>query len=108
MTWQKEISLQMSGHRDIKDLTAEVARILWELAQSKSHREIFNVCGEGLISPREIAVLAGKKLDLSLLPPETTPRVVDVNIGKLKKFTPVQPSAEVVARFVRESTAAAR
>ena len=28
MTWQKEISLQMSGHRDIKDLTAEVARIV--------------------------------------------------------------------------------
>ena len=88
--------------------TAEVARILWELAQSKSRREIFNVCGDGLVSPREIAGMAGKKLDLSLLPPDAAPRVVDVNIGKLKKLTPVQPSVEVVARFVREATAAAR
>jgi secondary thiamine-phosphate synthase enzyme len=28
VTWQKEISVQMSGHRDIKDLTAEVTRIV--------------------------------------------------------------------------------
>jgi secondary thiamine-phosphate synthase enzyme len=28
MTWQKEISLQTSGHRDIKDLTGEVTRLV--------------------------------------------------------------------------------
>lgn len=28
MTWQKEISLQTSGHRDIRDITAEVARLV--------------------------------------------------------------------------------
>ncbi|MGA2639989.1 MAG: secondary thiamine-phosphate synthase enzyme YjbQ [Spirochaetia bacterium] len=28
MTWQKEISLQTSGHRDIKDLTSEVSRLV--------------------------------------------------------------------------------
>lgn len=88
--------------------TAEVARILWELVQSPTRKEIFNVCGDGLISPREIAALAGKNLDLSLLAASTAPRTVDVNIGKLKQFTRVQPSAEVVAQFVRELTVAAR
>ena len=28
MTWQKEISLQTSGHRDIRDLTSEVSRLV--------------------------------------------------------------------------------
>jgi secondary thiamine-phosphate synthase enzyme len=28
MTWQGELSLQTSGHRDIQDLTAEVARLV--------------------------------------------------------------------------------
>jgi secondary thiamine-phosphate synthase enzyme len=28
VTWQKEISLQTSGHRDIRDITAEVARLV--------------------------------------------------------------------------------
>ena len=30
MTWQKEISLSTSGHRDIHDLTGEVARLVGE------------------------------------------------------------------------------
>jgi len=88
--------------------TAEVARILWELAQSPTRREIFNVCGDGLVSPREIATLAGKNLDLSQLPSGTTPRIVDINIGKLKKFTKVETTAEVVARFVGETIGTAR
>jgi secondary thiamine-phosphate synthase enzyme len=28
VTWQKEISLQTSGHRDIKDLTSELSRLV--------------------------------------------------------------------------------
>ena len=88
--------------------TAEVARILWQLVQSQSRKEIFNVCGDGLISPREIAALAGKNLDLSQLPAGAAPRIVDVNIGKLKKITKVQTSAEVVARFVDEAIGTSR
>jgi nucleoside-diphosphate-sugar epimerase len=87
--------------------TAEVARILWDLVHSKLRKEIFNVCGDGLISPREISVLAGKALDLTLLPRDAAPRIVDVNIDKLKKFARVPHTAETVAKFVREPKPAA-
>jgi nucleoside-diphosphate-sugar epimerase len=86
--------------------TAEVARILWELVQSPARKEIYNVCGDGLISPREIAALAGKPMDLSLLPANAAPRIVDINIQKLKKFTRVETSANAMARFLRETKAA--
>ena len=82
--------------------TAEVARILWELIQSKSRKEIFNVCGDGLISPREIARLAGKQLNLELLPPDSTPRVVNVNVEKIKKMTRVPSTSETITTFIRE------
>ena len=86
--------------------TAEVARILWQLAQSPKHKEIYNVCGDGLVSPREIAVLAGKPMDLSALPASAAPRILDINIQKLKQFTRVEASAEAMARFLKEAQAA--
>jgi len=82
--------------------TGDVARILWELVQSQWRKETFNLCGDGLISPREIGALAGRPLDLTLLPAESVPRIVDVNIGKISKFARVPPTAETVAKFVRE------
>lgn len=87
--------------------TSEVARILWELVHSGQRNQIFNVCGDGLVSPRQIAAFCNKHLDLSLLPEGATARVVDVNIEKLKRFTRVQASAEVVERFAREFKAEA-
>ena len=87
--------------------TTEVARILWQLAQTNIRGQIFNVCGDGLISPRAIAALSGKEPDLSLLPPNAAPRIVDVNIEKLKGFTSVQKTAEVMARFVKQYSPAA-
>jgi hypothetical protein len=87
--------------------TTEVARILWQLAQTNIRGQIFNVCGDGLISPRAIAALSGKEPDLSLLPPNAAPRIVNVNIEKLKGFTSVQKTAEVMARFVKQYSPAA-
>jgi dTDP-4-dehydrorhamnose reductase len=87
--------------------TTEVARILWQLAQTNIRGQIFNVCGDGLISPRAIAALSGKEPDLSLLPPNAAPRIVDVNIEKLKGITSVQKTAEVMARFVKQYSPAA-
>jgi nucleoside-diphosphate-sugar epimerase len=83
--------------------TGEVARILWELLLAKTRQQVFNVCGEGLISPREIAALAGQALDLTLLPPGQVPRIVDVNVAKLRKFTPIPRTEETIARFVSET-----
>jgi nucleoside-diphosphate-sugar epimerase len=82
--------------------TGDVARILWDLARSKLRKEIFNLCGDGLISPREIAAFAGKSLDLTLLPAESAPRIVDVNIGKISKIVRIPHTTETVAKFARE------
>lgn len=63
--------------------TDDMARMAWRLVAAGRQGEVFNLCGRGLISPREIAVLAGRALDLSRLPEDTRPRVVDVSVAKL-------------------------
>jgi nucleoside-diphosphate-sugar epimerase len=83
--------------------TSEVARVLWELAQKKVTGEIYNVCGTGLISPNQIAQFAGKQLDLSLLPADAKPRIVDVNNDKIRKFTTIGNTVDAVKQFISEA-----
>ncbi len=80
--------------------TAFVAQAVWELITRGIRGEIFNLCGDGLISPREIAALAGKPLDVSSLPPDAVPRIVDANLEKLKKSLPVPPTVDTVRAFL--------
>jgi nucleoside-diphosphate-sugar epimerase len=82
--------------------TQFVASAVWELFSAGVCQEVFNVCGRGLISPREIATLAGKPLDQSLLPAGARPRIVRINIGKLEKRMPVAETADTVRRFVAD------
>lgn len=77
-----------------------VAKAVWQLAESAYAGEVFNVCGSGLISPREIADFAGRPLDLSQLPPEAKPRIVNINNDKLKRLMPVPETADTVKRFL--------
>lgn len=62
--------------------------------------QVFNVCGRGLVSPRQIAGLAGRKLDLSRLGPDARPRVVNVNIGKVSRRFEMPLSLDSVRAFV--------
>ena len=80
--------------------THDVARIAWQLAASGVRSEVFNVCGRGLISPREIAVLAGRSLDLSRLRATARPRVVNASIEKLAKLTSVPDTTAAVTRYL--------
>jgi nucleoside-diphosphate-sugar epimerase len=80
--------------------TADVARIGWELARREIRHEFVNVCGDGLVSPREIAAMAGRSLDLSLLGAEAAPRVVDASVEKLRRLLPVPTSRQTLARFL--------
>jgi len=52
---------------------------VWSLVEARREHEIVNVCGEGLISPREISRLAKKDLDTSLVASDAVPRIVDVS-----------------------------
>lgn len=81
-------------------LTDEVARMAWQLFESGAAGEIFNLCGDSLISMREIARLAGRELNLSALPPDATPRILEASSEKIRGRFPIQKTAEAVAKFL--------
>jgi nucleoside-diphosphate-sugar epimerase len=87
--------------------TDVVAGIVWNLFESGSNGEIYNLAGEGLISPREIGKLAGKDLDLMSLPSNSVPRVVNVNIEKVRGRFPIPDTGKAVLDFIQAYKAAA-
>jgi nucleoside-diphosphate-sugar epimerase len=87
--------------------TDDVAATAWELIQRGLSAQIFNLAGDGLISPREIAALANREMNLSLLPPNASPRIVNATIDKAKQLIAVPTTRTCVERFLRESGAIA-
>ena len=83
--------------------TDDAARIAWDLVQSNATGEIFNVCGDGLISPREISLLAGRSLNLTLLDAEANPRIVDVNVAKIKSRTSPPATRQTIETYVSQA-----
>jgi nucleoside-diphosphate-sugar epimerase len=81
--------------------TDEVARTAWQLIERGVTGEVFNVCGDGLISMREIARLAGKELNLSAQTPAMTPRVVEASNEKIRRLLPVPRTTDALAEFFR-------
>ncbi|HVM49301.1 MAG TPA: NAD(P)-dependent oxidoreductase [Candidatus Acidoferrum sp.] len=77
-----------------------VAETVWRLVEAGEANQVFNVCGRGLVSPRQVAELAGRKLDLSLVPSDARPRIMDVNIGKISRRAEVPLSLDTVRAFV--------
>src|SRR5256885_5851733 len=80
----------------------DVARIVWGLVETGQGGDVFNVCGDGLISPRRIAELASRSLNLSLLSSDAAPRVVNANIEKIRRLAAVPHSEDAVRGFLRE------
>jgi nucleoside-diphosphate-sugar epimerase len=85
--------------------TKDVARIGWLLVSGGCRKEVFNVCGEGLISPREVARLAGRELDLVRAAPNDAPRIVDINLEKLRRHVTVPSTLDALRSFLRERPA---
>src|SRR5262249_13960111 len=81
--------------------TDDVARLVWDLIERGQTGERYNVCGDGLITPREIAKLAGRKLDLTRLSPPTEPRVVNISLDKIKRRVALSKTCETIQEFVR-------
>lgn len=82
--------------------TADVASCVWALACAVPAGDVVNVCGRGLISPREIANLAGRSIDVSRLDADVTPRIVHVNIEKLQRVAVVPETSATLRRFLAE------
>lgn len=84
--------------------TDDVARVAWNLIEKKVAGEIYNVCGDGLIPMREIARLAGRELNLSALPPDATPRIVEASNEKIRKLFSIPKTADSIREFVGRKT----
>jgi nucleoside-diphosphate-sugar epimerase len=81
--------------------TDEVARIVWNLFEKGAQGEIFNLCGAGLISPREVAEIAGRVLVQSEESKNSAPRIVNVSIEKIKSLVELPETRESVTEFVK-------
>jgi nucleoside-diphosphate-sugar epimerase len=80
--------------------TDDAPRIAWDLAQAGLSGEIFNGGGDGLIPLDEIARLAQRPLNLTQLPPDLPPRVVNVSVAKIKGFTRLPATRPTIEAFV--------
>ncbi len=81
--------------------TDRVAEIVWLLVEKGWTEEVVNVCGRGLISPRQVAMLAKRQLDLSLLPSDAQPRIVDINIDKISALVDLPDTQKTIEEFIK-------
>ena len=85
--------------------TDDVARIAWELIGRGAAAEIYNLCGDGVITMRDIARLAARELDLSALPADAAPRIVEADNAKIKKLFAIPKTSETIQAFLRSPLA---
>jgi len=95
----KQLPLRIHPNSQYQFLhTDDVAEIVWGLILSLPAGEIVNVCGRGLISPYQIAEIAGSDLDLSQV--SGPPRIVDISIEKLSQLTNIPSTFDTISRFL--------
>lgn len=82
-------------------LTDDVARLSWMFMIEGNTGKIFNICGDGLISPKEIAHLAKKEMNLSMLEPHIRPRIVNINIQKCSQLIPLPKTRKSITAFLQ-------
>jgi len=80
--------------------TDDAASISWSLVEEEQSGETYNVCGEGAVTPLQIAALAARKLDFSMLAPGATPRIVDINVDKIASVRKIALTTDTVRSFV--------
>jgi nucleoside-diphosphate-sugar epimerase len=80
--------------------TDDAARLTWRLVEQGLTHDVYNVCGRGLISPRRIAELADRRLDLSALSSGSRPRIVNVSTARLERLADVPDTHETIERFL--------
>jgi nucleoside-diphosphate-sugar epimerase len=85
--------------------TDDAARLTWALVERETVGQIFNVCGTGLISMRDIADVAGKEMDLSQLPTDAVPRIVEVDNSKLGRLFEIPNTTETIRCFLKKRPA---
>jgi nucleoside-diphosphate-sugar epimerase len=78
--------------------TDEVVKIVTELLHRDRANEIFNVCGEGMVSIRQIMEWTGRS---NTVPDKTTkPLHYEINNRRLASFWKIPSSAETAKEFI--------
>lgn len=80
--------------------TDEAAAICLSLLKAGERGRVFNVCGDGLISPREIADLSGRTMNLAELKADAVPRVVEADTESLRSRGLARESVHAVRAFL--------
>ena len=80
--------------------TDDVADVSWQLVGSGVRNTIFNVCGDGLISPRQIADLLGRPVVVHPEAEQAGPRIVDVAIERISRVRRMPPTRSTIERFL--------
>lgn len=81
--------------------TDAVAQVVWRLIEAGRTNRVINVCGAGLISPREISELAGKPLVVAPEALVAEPRIVHINTRLVETIAPPPETRTTVADFIR-------
>jgi nucleoside-diphosphate-sugar epimerase len=82
--------------------TDDAAEITWQLVGHGVRDTVWNVCGDGLISPREIADIIGRRITVHPEAEHAAPRIVDVNIERISRIRPIPATRSTIERFLLE------
>ncbi len=76
--------------------TDDVARTVFKLIDSGLRREIFNICGKGLVKLQKLLDTYNLKVN-----PNSPLVKYNINIEKIQKITPMPDSMETVMNFIK-------
>jgi nucleoside-diphosphate-sugar epimerase len=82
--------------------TDDAADVVWQLVSTDVHNAVFNVCGDGLISPREIANMLGRSIVVHPEAVAAPPRIVDIAIDRISRLRPMPSTHSTIDRFLRQ------
>ncbi len=80
--------------------TDAAAGVVWQLIEAGHTNRIVNVCGSGLISPREIGELAGKPALAGADTLAAAPRIVHINTRLVGGVASLPDTRATIAEFV--------
>jgi len=80
--------------------TDAAAGVVWRLIEAGHANKVVNVCGSGLISPREIGELAGRPALAGAETLATAPRLVHINTRLAGSLAALPDTRATIAEFV--------
>jgi nucleoside-diphosphate-sugar epimerase len=79
--------------------TDRAAETVWQLVQAGVRREIFNLCGRGVVQLREVAALAGTTVPVA---PGSPLVRYEISLEKIQAHVPLPETRPAVLEFVRQ------